>query len=578
MQTKAKRKNQSFLHGAFILTVGIVIVKVIGALFKIPLKWTIDNEGFGYYNTAYSFCAPLFSLATAGFPIAIARMVSENYTRGRFRDIRQIYRASVPIFIVTGTSGFLIMLFGASAYVNYIGSSGALPAMYVLAPTILFCCLSSIYRGYYEGLRNMYPTAISQVIEAVCKLVVGLAAAYFLVQSGMKEYAVAGTVFGTAYQSADLAKKAALPYAAAGAIAGVTVGSLFSFLYLLISHKKNSGGITKEELAASCPPQTMRFTVAKLVKTAIPIGIGALAVNVAGLIDATFLQTRIGDIMRENPTALLNLYKGMIPSYLTAKEVPNYLFGSYSIALTLFGLIPALIQAFSMSALPNVTAAWTRGVRSEIKKSMETVLRITVLVSVPIGLGMSVLARPIISLVFGTDQIASRVMVILGVAAAFAAVSVPIFSMLQAVGRVDLPVKLLFVGLTIKVVLNYILAGIPKINVLGAGIGTLVCYALITVFSLIFLCRITKIIPNFTSVILKPLFASALCGVAAYMAQSLAVRVIPDKLATCAAIVIAGFVYLISLLCLRAISRDDVIMLPKGQKIAKILEKHNWIG
>ena len=583
MQTQAarvtpRRKKQSFLHGAFILTVGIVIVKVIGALFKIPLKWTIDNEGFGYYNTAYSFCAPLFSLATAGFPIAIARMVSENYTRHRFRDIRQIYKASIPIFVTTGTIGFFIMLFGAPTYVNYIGSSGALPAMYILAPTILFCCLSSIYRGYYEGLRNMYPTAISQVIEAICKLVIGLAAACFLVQSGMNEYATAGTVFGTAFQMADLAKKATLPYAAAGAIAGVTVGSLFSFLFLLIRHKKNGDGITKAELAASCPPYTMQFTVVQLIKTAIPIGIGALAVNVAGLIDATFLQTRIGDIMRDNPTVLLNQYKGMIPACLTAKEVPNYLFGSYSIALTLFGLIPALIQAFSMSALPNVTAAWTCGVRSEMKKSMEAVIRITVLVSVPIGLGMSVLARPIISLVFGTDEIASRVMVIMGIGAIFASVSVPIFSMLQAVGRVDLPVKLLFVGLTMKVVLNYVLAGIPEINVLGAGIGTLVCYAFITVFAVIFLCKITHIVPNFMSVLIKPLLASALCAVAAYTVQSLVGRVIPNKLATCVAIAVAGFVYASSLLCMKAISRDDVVMLPKGRKIAKALEKHNWIG
>lgn len=573
-------KKQSFLHGALILTVGIVIVKVIGALFKIPLTWTIGTVGIGYFNIAYSVYGPIFSLATAGFPIAIARMVSENYVRQRFRDIRQIHRASIFIFLITGTVGCLIMLAGAPFYVNtVIQDSSSLMAMFFLAPSILFCCLSAIYRGYYEGLRNMYPTAISEVIEAVCKLVIGLTAAVLIVQTGMNQYYATGTVFGIAVQSEEYAKNATLPYAAAGAIFGVSVGSLGSYLYLLISHKKNGDGITKAQLKASCPPRTMHDTVITLIKTAIPIGIGAVAINVAALIDTTFLQGRIADIMRENPDVLLTMYRGMIPEInLKTNTVPTYLYGCYSLALILFGLIPAFLQAFSISALPNVTTTWTRGVRSEIKKSVEAVLRISALVSIPAGLGMAVLARPIIRLIYRTnDEIASRVLIIMGIGAIFASLSAPIFSMLQAAGRVDLPVKLLLAGLTVKVVLNYVLTGIPEINVLGAGIGTLVCYAFITAAAVVFLCRVTHVIPNFMSAFVKPLFASLFCAAAAYAVQSLAVRVIPDKIATCAAIIVACVVYIIALFCLRAICRDDVIMLPKGKRIVKMLENHKLI-
>jgi stage V sporulation protein B len=149
--------------------------------------------------------------------------------------------------------------------------------------------------------------------------------------------------------------------------------------------------------------------------------------------------------------------------------------------------------------------------------------------------------------------------------------------MLQAAGRVDLPVKLLLAGLTVKVVLNYVLTGIPEINVLGAGIGTLVCYAFITAAAVVFLCRVTHVIPNFMSAFIKPLFASLFCAAAAYAVQSLAVRVISDKIATCAAIIVACVVYVIALFCLRAICRDDVIMLPKGKRIVKMLENHKLI-
>lgn len=580
MQTQAApvRKKQSFLHGALVLTASMFLVNVIDAIYKIPLKWVIGTDGFGYFSTAYALFIPIFSLATAGFPVAIARMVSENYARHHFRDVRQVHRVSIRIFVTTGTVGLLIMLISAPIYVKYLGNSNSLLAMLLLAPAILFSCLSPIYRGYYEGLRNMYPTAISEVIEAICKLVIGLTAALVIMQIGMHEFYTSGTVFGTAVQSEAYAKSAVTPYAVAGAILGVTAGSFFSFLFLLISHRKNGDGFTKQELVDSPLPHTMHYTAVKLIKTAIPIGLGSLAISVANLIDATFLQTRIGDIMRENAGTLLNMYKGLIPDInIQQNTVPTYLYGCYSTAVLMFTFVPSITQAFSISALPNVTNAWTRGERGALKKSMETVIRFTALISIPSGLGISVLARPIITLVFGTDLIASRILTIMGIGVIFASLSLPLYSMLQAVGRVDLPVKLLVVGLTLKVVLNYILSGIPEINVLGAGIGTLVCYGFTTVFALYTLCRHTHIIPNFMSTLIKPLLGSAFCAAAAYYSQILLAKIMPDRLATCFAILAAIAVYVISLLCLRAINRDDVIMLPKGQKIAKILEKHNWI-
>ncbi|QAT49998.1 polysaccharide biosynthesis protein [Caproiciproducens sp. NJN-50] len=577
-------RRQSFLHGALILMVAYAVEKLIGAFFKIPLTWILTPTGNGYFSNAYSLYAPLYSLATAGFPIAISRLVSENSVRGRFRDVRQIHRASIRIFLILGILSFSIMFFGARPYANYVLSGSpqnALPAIYALAPAVFFTSMMSIYRGYYEGLRNMVPTAISEVCESLCRLIFGLSAAYLVVWEGMREYAASGTVFGAPMKSAEYAKLATLPYASAGAVFGVTLGGMTGFLFLLFYHRHNGDGISREMLLRSPKPLPMRVTSSRLIRTAVPVALGSLAVNLSTLVDSTFLQMRIKDIMDSSPQVLLNMYKGIIPqSDIQLNLVPSFLFGCFSNATVFFMLVPGITQALGVSALPSVTAAWTQGDPKRIKHSIESVLRIVTLMAIPSGLGLSMLSTPIAKLVLrsgNAPEITGKILVILGLAAIFASISTPINSMLQAIGRVDLPVKLLAVGLVVKIILNYTLVGIPEINVMGAGTGTLVCYFLITFLSLYFLIRETGVMPNLFAIFVKPALASGISVGAAWMLQRTAAKLIPEDLATVLAILAAAFLYLICILWFRALSRRDIIMLPKGQKIVKILEKHHWI-
>lgn len=585
--TKEKKVvKQSFLHGALILMVAIALVKVIGALFKIPLAWILTPVGNGYFGNAYSLYFPIFSLATAGFPIAISRLVSENSARGRYRDIRQIHTVAVKIFLILGVVSFCIMFFGAVPYVHYAVSNNpekALPAIYALAPAVFFNSLMAIYRGYYEGLRNMYPTAISEILEALSKLIFGLSGAALVIQTGMNEYAKKGTVFGVEQVSEEYAKMATLPYAAAAAIFGVTIGSVIGFIFLFTYYKRKGDGITQEMLRSSPRPLPMSRTTARMIRTAIPIALGSLAVNLSTFIDSTFLQKRINDIMADHSQVILKMYAGVIPeSVVNLNSVTEFLFGCFSNASTLFMLIPAITQAFGVSALPNVTEAWTLGDPRKIKKSIESVLRIVAMITIPAGMGLSVLSTPIASLLYGSSNaptIIGKILVLLGLGAIFAAMSTPINSMLQAVGRVDLPVKLLVAGLVIKLVLNYTLVGIPEINVMGAGTGTLVCYLCITVFALYFLCKETKIVPNFVAIFLKPLLASIICVSVAYFVQKFgAILLHHEKFATLFSIAVAGVIYVVCMLWFKALKKSDILMLPKGQKIAKILEKHNWIS
>ena len=493
------RGAQGFLHGTLVLTIGMAVVKIVGALFKVPLNTVIGEYGMGLFNVAYHFYGPVHSLATAGLPIAISRMVSECFSRRRFQDIRKIKRISMPIFFLMGALGTALMLFGAPYYcAEVIGNRHAVLPMLVLAPAVLFGCLGSIYRGYFEGLTNMYPTAVSEVIEALSKLIIGLTASYGVSAHLNREYQQRNTIFGQLVASTDEAALATLSYAAAAAILGVTLGSLLSFLFLSLRYKTGGDGISTAALRASPKPRSGKSIAKTLIRTAVPVAIGSITVNVAGLIDTSFLQQRISSIMQRDPGAILRLYQGLIPDmYLRRPEtIPNFLFGCYSMALTVYMLVPTITQAISISALPSITKLWTAGNKPALKKGIEMVLRLTALFSLPAGIGITAIAPQISVLLYGEDQatpIVSGLLTVLGIAAVLAALCTPISSMLQAVGRADIPVKLLVLAMGIKIGVNYLLCGITEINVYGAAIGTLCCYLFLAVAEVILLCRITGI-------------------------------------------------------------------------------------
>lgn len=583
---KNERKKQTFLQGAAVLGISMVIVKIIGMVYKILLANVLNGVGNGLLSTTYEVYNVLFMLATAGFPIAISRMISESVAENRFRDVKRIHKVSVPIFVCSGIICFSIMVFGGTFYAqNIIHSEELVFPIVMLAPCVFLGCLTSIYRGYFEGMSNMVPTAISEILEASGKLLIGLTLAYCVSYFGNIEYAESGTLFGKVMASNQDFENTIASYTVTAAIFGIVVGAFFCFLFLFLRYKIKGDGIRKIELASSPKPYTTRHLSKKLIFTAIPIGLGSIVMSLASFIDNTMVLTRISDIMQSQSDVLQGIYSFVDADrdiFLTDK-VPLYLTGCFSYSLTLMMLITAVTQVFGTSALPTITTAWTQKNKKNIKKSIETVLRTTILFTLPAGLGLSVLAKPVLQLIYSgaslTDeiQIATPILQVMGISVIFIATSTPICSMLQAVGRVDLPLKLLSVGMIIKIALNYILVGIPSINIQGATVGSLVAYLFITAVGIYLLCKETKIVPNFVTVLIRPLFAAIICAISAYLGYNLCCLALPSKISTILAILIAVVMYIFSLLLFRAITKEDIQMLPKGNKIVKVLEKRHLI-
>lgn len=575
------KTGQSFAMGALIMAIGMIIVKVAGAAFKVPLSYILGGVGTGYFSTAYTIYTPIYALATAGLPIAISRIVSSDITQKKYKDVRFIHKVSVPLFVITGLVGTILMFILAFPYVKFINSPGSLYSLIALAPTVFFSCLISIYKGYYEGLRNMIPTAISEIIESIGKVVFGVSLAGLIMYFGLQEYKNHSTVFGVYYETESLAKDALLPWASAGAVLGITLGAVAGYLYMLIKYKKTGDHITLEELQESPPARSAKELLKKLLKISIPVALGAAIMNIASAIDATLVQRRLSHIMSYAPEILLNAYRNLIPeNVVNSGNTHIFLAGCFGYMNTITMFLPTITQGFAISALPNVTAAWVAKTKEKIQKNIETVLKITSIVSFPLGLGMSVLSYPIMDLVYNTlgknkdlgeIAVSAQIMSIYAIGIIFVAIGTPLCSILQAVGRADIPLKILTIGVILKVLLNYVLVGIPEINIQGAGIGTLACYLFVCISSLIFLKKETKTNINYLEVFIKPIFSSILCAVSAYTSHGLLTHIISYKLATVISIIISGFVYLISLILTRTVTKSDLESVPKLKRFAKFL-------
>ncbi|MBQ5716548.1 MAG: oligosaccharide flippase family protein, partial [Clostridia bacterium] len=275
---KTERKHQNLLQGSLILGVATLLVKIIGAIYKIPLGWVLGGVGSGYFSIAYDIYLPIFSIAMAGLPVAISRLVAENVSEGRFKDARRLLKVSKRLFLVVGLACFVILAAAIPIYTKYIDEPNALLPMMTIAPSLIFCCIMSTYRGYYEGMRNMYPTAFSQVIEALGKLLIGLLLAYVAKVFLTNEFISSGTVLGrevvldgSTATLAEVANKMMMPYVASCAILGITLGSAFGALFLVLRHKLVGDKITAAEFEASPEPRSSKSYVKMLILIAVPI-------------------------------------------------------------------------------------------------------------------------------------------------------------------------------------------------------------------------------------------------------------------------------------------------------------------
>ena len=587
-------EKQNVLNGAMILVVATALVKIIGAIYKIPLTGIIGSLGRGYFASAYNIYTPVYAISMAGLPVAVSAIVSKNVALGRYRDVKQVFKVTFPLFLALGVIGTAVLLFLAEPYSASVKSPMSLYSIYCIAPCVLFCCVMSTYRGYYEGLNNMFPTAISQVLESLGKLVFGLSLAYVVIDYGTKQIEATGSVFGFEVKTeADAAIIYAL--AAAAAVFGVTLGTVAGTIYVMLRHKFKKDGITKEMLVNSPLPQSKKSTVKDIIAIAVPTAISSVVINITNVIDTVMIQNRLSTVVEKSYETIMGIYGDSITAGGIVREnIHTFLYGAYDVTLDFRNLVPTIMMTLGVSAIPVISSAMAKKDFKLAGDTVNTIFRTCMLFALPAGVGFFVLAEPIYTLLYKGSAnesgiaVAAPVLALYGLMMVILTISSPLTNILQAIGRADVPAKALALGCVIKIGLNYVLIGIPEINIKGAVFGTGMFYLFCIIYDYIVLKKETGIKLDWSKGFIKPLISSVLCGVAAWGGYELISTYLvfgaPDSrlngetLACIISIIIAVVVYAVCILVSKTIVKDDILMLPKGEKIAEILEKYKLLG
>lgn len=600
----SQQKKQNLISSTGVLVASTILVKIIGAIYKIPLGNLITATGNGYFNAAYEIYTPIYTLSMAGLPIAVSRLVSESIAGGKIRQAQQVYRVSRRLFPLVGAFGTLLLFIVAQPYSNYlIKTPQNFVSILTIAPCVFFCCMMSSYRGFYEGTRNMYPTGISQVIEALGKVIFGLTLSYMTMQYGLSAFrnsSGSAAVFGVTVTSEQEALSAIYPYAAAAAILGVTLGSVCGLIYLVVrdrfydlGDKPESSGkaskkyiFTREEVVNSPEPKSAKETAKELVRIAIPIALSSMVLTVSNFIDSVMIKNRLAHAMEIGADVIKGMYASSIATdAVMDADIPTYLYGAYGFALNIKNLIPTITMSLGVSILPILAAEWSQKRKDGIKHSIESAIRLTMIIAMPAAFGIAALATPIIDLLYGSNNpgavpISGPILFAYGLPIFIYALSSPLTNMLNAVDKMKEPLIAVAIGSVMKIGLNYVLIGNPKININGAALSTFVCYLFIVSYCLFRLLKTAKVKINVVSVFIKPLISGAVCGAAAYAANLIlsGKLSVTSKLSTAISVCVGGVFYFTVLLLVRGFAKEDIEMLPKGEKIAKVLEKLKLLG
>lgn len=540
--------KKSFVQGAAVLAAAGLMVKVLGAIFRIPLGNWIGDVGMANYNPAYYVYNFFLILATAGIPVAISRMVSERVSFGQFGEAHRVFKISRVLMLAIGAASFVVVFFGAEFFAEKVNVPGAALAMRAISPALLFVPVMASYRGYFQGMQDMKPTAISQVVEQVFRVAVGLSLAYFFFHSA--------TALGSAsrFQPEETG--------AAGATLGAAAGAVGGLLVMLIVYSMSKGKLkrrikTQRKMRRVEPSSSILKKVAII---AVPITIGAAIMPIVNLVDVSIVVRRLQDA-------------GWDPDQARA------MYGQLSaFAGSLINFPQVLTQAVAMSLVPLVAAAYKKNDLRYLRENVSTGLRMAVILGLPCAFGLFALAEPILVLLYPAREAsaisAAPCLMVMSVGVVFLSTVQTLTGVLQGVGKQMIPVRNLAIGVVIKIIITWTLTGIKSINILGAAAGTVTAYLIASILNIIAVRKYTGTRFDLMSTAVKPLISSFVMAICAWGSYKILFVVLSgSRMATVIAILLAMVVYGIMVFATKTVTKEEVAKMPKGDKIVRILDK-----
>lgn len=536
--------KKSLLKGAAVMAVAGIIVKVLGAFFRIPLANYIGDVGMANYSPAYSLYSFLLVFATAGLPVAISKMVSERCAVGQFREAERVFKISRTLMMIIGVIGFFVLFIFSDAIAELINLPGSSLSMKATALALLLVPIMSSYRGYFQGMQEMRPTAISEITEQTFRVICGLV--------------LAKVIMGSQYEFLGYTAE---QRGAAGGCFGASAGAAVGLVVMLIVYTASRKSI-KERIRTdrTSNHETAGTILKKIAAIAIPITIGAAIMPVVNLIDAGIVQTRL-------------LVSGW------DSEVAESLYGQLTgFASPIIQFPQVLMTAIVMSLVPMVSAAKSLGDKRELQNHISLGMRMTTIIAFPAAIGIFVLAEPILTLLY-VSQKASAVsaapcLQVYAVAFIFLAIETTMTGALQGIGKQHIPVINLLIGVVVKFIVTWTLVAIPFINVKGAAAGSAAAYFIAMVLDIAAVKKYSGIKFSAKLTLIKPLMSSVIMGIIVLIAYKCVFALTAsNSLSTMVSILIGVVVYGLMILRTKTIQREELMSISIGKKIVSVCDR-----
>lgn len=538
---KEKKKKTTFAKNVLMLMFSQVLIKLLGLIYRLAITNVkgFGDVGNGYYSAGYQVYAVLLIISSQGIPGAVSKLVSNKVAKGKYNEAHRVFKVSMVVFGIIGFIASLLLLLSA----NFVSSKilnvpDVSYVLKVLSPAIFFVCVSAVIRGYFAGLGTMKASSISQALEQFFNCVLTITFVYALV--GKEPYIMA-----------------------AGGNLSTTLAILISFSYLIVFYKKNIKEWREEsdDVVITTKEENKKM-VKMIIATAIPLTVGSVISVVTSFIDTVTVSN-----------CIQIAYSGILKSKILLEKEAMRLTGILSKVDTLVNLPLAVNLSFYSALIPEITAAISKKDFKSASKKISFSISSSLLILIPCAIGFIVLADPILKMLYPNASDGAHILQIAAVTMVFVGINHTIQGSLFGLGKMYTPALALLIGCVIKIGLNLVLITNPNINIYGAVISSFICQ--FVVFMIVYITMKRNIKVKFEPVkhIIKPLLAGLIMGAVIFLINHLFNGVIRNSILTIVNIMIGAVVYLISVFALKILSKDEILMLPKGEKIYNLLVK-----
>ncbi|NPV52563.1 MAG: polysaccharide biosynthesis protein [Firmicutes bacterium] len=529
-------RKQSFLRGAMVLTVAGFISKVLGAIYLVPLTRLIGAEGVGLYQMAYPVYGTMLVISVSGLPVAISKLVAERIAHGDPGGAARVFRIATVILVAVGAILSYALFAGARFLATRVlGDPRSYYSIRAISPAIVLVASMSALRGYFQGLQTMTPTAASQIIEQVARVITALLLAYMLLPSGV-EFSAAGSAFG----------------AVTGALAGL--------MLLIVIYFRERGVLVSAAGAAGAADETGGTSALSLLREivalALPVTIASLVVPLTDLTNAAIVPARLRVAGFNIPEA-------------------TRLYGQFAVmAMSLVGLPTVITTAFATSLVPSISAAWATGNRKLVSERIQEAMRLTILIGVPSFVGLRILARQICGMLFACPE-AGEPLTILSIGTLFLCVQQTSSGILQGLGRTLVPVRSLLAGAAVGASLNFVFTAVPDLGIRGAALGTALGFMAAGVlnFAGVWVFDRARVGSSAAKAVFKAALAALAMGVGVRLTYHRIVQAtFSNSLATVAAIAAGALTYGVILILLGELTPRELRLIPViGSGLARLV-------